>query len=954
MLTRFLFFTAICGAASAQVAEQPPAPVQSLWLGDVNGDGRDDAFIVEPDGSTRLLLNMTDGTFEDVTVRSGLGETRGAHMAVFGDQNGDGRTDLYLPSWNGPSRLMLQAEEGTFFDATEDAGLPLHAEPIDASLRDVDGDGILDLWLTTAHDDLVFLSNGRGRFEALDLGITPRVGERPDSLDAARVNRGLEPIGAGGGNPAVGGPSTEPICAIYMQDQASPSVCLLASSDPTLGMLYPISSEWFVDSSSGFVGLGTTSPSQRLHVAGNARVDGTVIVAGGGAPFQISSTTLVANLNADLLDGLDASAFAQLPVDGGDIADGSIGSADIQDNSLTANDLAANSVSTSELANSSVTGAKILDSTITSADIANAAVGTSALANFSVTGAKILDGTITSSDMANGAIGTAALANSSVTGAKVQDSSLTAADLASSSVGSSELASDSVNGSKVLDGSLTSADLAPGTIGNGQLAAGAVFDVNVNPLAAVQGSKIVPDFGTQAVGSTGSASFGNSTTPAWSVKGSGSFGPTFGFLGTQGTDDYEGVASADWLGYEIGSAGISTGTSTGDNFGLMGHSNGIGVRGEHAGNPTLNFGELGLDGIGVYASGTTYAGQFDGRVIATGVVNDSMLEVTNSASSGTAGEFEITNSSSNGTSLLVKNQGTGSSLSLSHSNTTAIPAAAFLTSVSTNASHRTLHVVNQAAGSAQAAFIDLNNVNSSGTSAWIRNRGTGTALLVETENSPLRTMQVQKLDYAHNSNADIIEVRVNEFSADSGQFIEFERDVDGIKFRVDVDGDVFADGAYTGPADFAEMLRVSTGAESSEPGDVVSIDPDDFRSVKVSSQPYSRLVAGVYSTKPGFVGSEREFVGAIGPNGESIALKRSDMAELYDEVPIAVVGIVPCKISLENGPVRPGDLLVTSSTPGHAMVDNDPPVGTVVGKSLEAFDGSKGRTGVIKILVTLQ
>ena len=129
MLTRFLFFTAICGAASAQVAEQPPAPVQSLWLGDVNGDGRDDAFIVEPDGSTRLLLNMTDGTFEDVTVRSGLGETRGAHMAVFGDQNGDGRTDLYLPSWNGPSRLMLQAEEGTFFDATEDAGCLLYTSP---------------------------------------------------------------------------------------------------------------------------------------------------------------------------------------------------------------------------------------------------------------------------------------------------------------------------------------------------------------------------------------------------------------------------------------------------------------------------------------------------------------------------------------------------------------------------------------------------------------------------------------------------------------------------------------------------------------------------------------------------------------------------------------------------------------------------------------------------------
>ena len=75
------------------------------------------------------------------------------------------------------------------------------------------------------------------------------------------------------------------------------------------------------------------------------------------------------------------------------------------------------------------------------------------------------------------------------------------------------------------------------------------------------------------------------------------------------------------------------------------------------------------------------------------------------------------------------------------------------------------------------------------------------------------------------------------------------------------------------------------------------------------------------------------------------------MANEFDEIPLAVVGIVPCKVSAENGPIRPGDLLVTSSTPGHAMRDRDPAVGTVLGKALEEMPSG---TGVIKVLVTLQ
>lgn len=42
------------------------------------------------------------------------------------------------------------------------------------------------------------------------------------------------------------------------------------------------------------------------------------------------------------------------------------------------------------------------------------------------------------------------------------------------------------------------------------------------------------------------------------------------------------------------------------------------------------------------------------------------------------------------------------------------------------------------------------------------------------------------------------------------------------------------------------------------------------------------------------------------------------------------------------GPVTMGDILVSSSTPGYAMVNNDPRPGTVIGQALEDFDGDAG------------
>ena len=181
-------------------------------------------------------------------------------------------------------------------------------------------------------------------------------------------------------------------------------------------------------------------------------------------------------------------------------------------------------------------------------------------------------------------------------------------------------------------------------------------------------------------------------------------------------------------------------------------------------------------------------------------------------------------------------------------------------------------------------------------------------------------------------------------------FFECRSSAGDVEFRINSAGNLYADGALFAPADFAEMIRVSHGAASVEAGDLMVIDPTGERSIVKSTSARSTLVAGVYSTKPGFVGSEREG-DVLEVSGERKELDLDDMAELYDEIPMAVVGIVPVKASAENGAIRPGDLLVSSNTPGHVMADATAPNGTVVGKALSSLDSG---TGVIKMLVTLQ
>ena len=92
----------------------------------------------------------------------------------------------------------------------------------------------------------------------------------------------------------------------------------------------------------------------------------------------------------------------------------------------------------------------------------------------------------------------------------------------------------------------------------------------------------------------------------------------------------------------------------------------------------------------------------------------------------------------------------------------------------------------------------------------------------------------------------------------------------------------------------------------------------------------------MHATKPGVLLTERDV--------------DSDMSDL---VPMGVVGVLYTKVTNEGGPIEAGDLLVTSSTPGHAMKADPAKLGfgMVLGKALEDLTVP---TGVIQVFVNVK
>ena len=132
----------------------------SIAVGDYDGDGHPDLYLVVPAGKNHLLHNNGDGTFTDVTEKAGLAGQGASVSASFADYDNCGHLSLFVTGVNGVT-IYHNNGDGTFIDVTEKAGLrkPNDGQPgqprelaTRALLFDADNDGFLDLVVTVYTD----------------------------------------------------------------------------------------------------------------------------------------------------------------------------------------------------------------------------------------------------------------------------------------------------------------------------------------------------------------------------------------------------------------------------------------------------------------------------------------------------------------------------------------------------------------------------------------------------------------------------------------------------------------------------------------------------------------------------------------------------------------------------------------------------------------------------------
>jgi len=106
-----------------------------------------------PGAGNRLYKNNRDGTFTDVTAKSGLARPGWVAGVAIGDYNNDGLDDLFLTYWD-KNVLFRNNGDGTFTDVTHEAGLvlPNRQWSTGCTFVDYDRDGHLDLFFSTYVD----------------------------------------------------------------------------------------------------------------------------------------------------------------------------------------------------------------------------------------------------------------------------------------------------------------------------------------------------------------------------------------------------------------------------------------------------------------------------------------------------------------------------------------------------------------------------------------------------------------------------------------------------------------------------------------------------------------------------------------------------------------------------------------------------------------------------------
>lgn len=296
----------------------------------------------------------------------------------------------------------------------------------------------------------------------------------------------------------------------------------------------------------------------------------------------------------------------------------------------------------------------------------------------------------------------------------------------------------------------------------------------------------------------------------------------------------------------------------------------------------------------------------------------SRLDMRNSAGNQT---LELGSSNLSNAAFLSMRQASGTSAVTLSAQDFVTPGASLVMNTSTGA--RTVEILSEeASGNGGQLALGLAD-------------GTQTIVLDAQQGSISAELSMRTL-----TGVETVEIRSEEVAGNGAQMVL--RKADGTASIV-LDAEQNGDGRIitevleiTGGADLVESFE--TGELRCAPGTVVVIDPDRPGELTISTRPYDVRVAGVVS----------------GAGGVRPGLHMGQTGIATGDTPVALTGRVHVLCSGENGAIRPGDLLTSSSTPGHAMRATDPgrSFGTVIGKAMTSL--AEGETGLVLVLVNLQ
>lgn len=527
-----------------------------------------------------------------------------------------------------------------------------------------------------------------------------------------------------------------------------------------------------------------------------------------------------------------------------------------------------------------------------------------------------------------------------------------------------------------------------GTYPNPSIALGAVAADNINPSGAAPGEALIftgtaVAWGTPAGGLnlpfSGSGSVGNpdavfaikNTSSGYGVRGEHDASGNLGSLGGLA----EGVFGRGSGGGTFGVLGENT---AGGNFGYLGASQ-FGAAGFHQ--PSGNYGYLGGSGFGVFGRGETAAAGFF-EITNAANANVALRAETNGAGdglkslttgTGSAAFFEINNAANDSEVVHIQTNGTGeaivasaggnSTTIVSYANGTGRAGMFQITDANNNST--ALYVTTTGTGNAVKAYhtgtsqnagdFQINNPNNGSSALYVTTNGTGDAVTGYQSGTAGNAGDFRIQDASNNSSALYASTK------GTGNAVLAVHDGpsnNAGEFRIadpsNASAALYVSTAGTGPALYVagkatvDVLEIVGGADLAEnftlsgkgkPGMVVAIDPDRPGALRIATRAYDPAVAGIISGAGGVkagVTLQQEGSVAVGSH------------------PVTLTGRVWCYCDADaGGPIRPGDLLTTSDTAGHAMkvTDHTRANGAIIGKAMTRLESGKG---LVLVLVSLQ